>query len=495
MLKQAVIGLVCALTLTLAGPADAHADIYKRHKDRVLGTYFDLVVNAPDEVTADKAERAILDAIERLNAIFSTYDAGSELSRLNRAGSMQVSGELMDVLERCEAYRQETGNAFSCRIGGLVEAWSAAEEKNELPGRPELRVAAGEIRRAEIGLDADRLSVTKPATVRFTTDAIAKGYILDEALNAAREAAPEMSGLLINIGGDIRAWGAGPHEGHWLVAVTGPSGPGYGASAPAGRVRVGEGAVATSGLGPRDVEIEGETFGHVISPADGWPTSEVLAASVRAPEAADADAMATVLLVMGLKRGLAYIEGKPDVEAEIVTADGRHHATSGWASLQVRPEVPASSEPEWPDGFAFSARFEIPAKDVADSERPSIAVWIADADRNLIRILMLAGDESRWMEENYYWYRRFGRKAGSLVDAVAGPTRRPGQYELVWDGLDDEGEPVAPGAYVLHVEAAREHGGHQHKSLDFSLGDEAFEEAIAPGDELGRIDVRFGAPE
>lgn len=488
MLKQAVIGLVCVLTLTLAGPADAHADTYKRHKDRVLGTSFDLVVNAPDEVTADKAERAILDAIERLNAIFSTYDAASELSRLNRAGSMQVSGALMDVLERCETYRQETGNAFSCRIGGLVEAWSAAEEKNELPDRPELRVAAGEIRRAEIGLDADSLTVTKPATVRFTTDAIAKGYILDEALKAAREAAPETSGLLINMGGDIRAWGAGPHEGRWLVAVPG-------ASAPERRVRVGEGAVATSGLGPRDIEIEGETFAHVISPADGWPVSGVLAASVHAPEAADADAMATALLVMGLKQGLAYIEGKPDVEAEIVTADGRHHATSGWASLQVQSEAPASSAPDWPDGFAFSARFEIPDKDVADYERPYIAVWIADADRNLIRILMLAGDESRWMEENYYWYRRFGRKAGSLVDAVAGPTRRPGEYELVWDGLDDEGEPVGPGAYVLHIEAAREHGGHQHESLDFSLGDEAFEEAIAPGDELGRIDVRFGAPE
>ncbi|WP_158085596.1 DUF2271 domain-containing protein [Henriciella aquimarina] len=493
MLKQAGLGLASILIMAASLPASSHADTYKRHKDRVLGTSFDLVVNAPGEAAADQAEAAMLEEIERLNAIFSGYDATSEISRLNQTDSMQVSEDLMGVLQQCEAYRKETGNAFSCRIGSLVETWSAAEDSNALPKRPTMRVAAGELRRADVALDADALTVTKPEALKFNTDAIAKGHILDAALAAGREAAPDASGLLLNIGGDVLAWGAGPHDGQWSVAVTSASELGDGASSPAGTLKIDEGAVATSGLGPRDLEIDGEAYGHVISPTDGWPVSEVLSASVHAPEATDADALATTLLVMGLKRGLSFIEDRAGIEAEIVTADGRHHATSGWSALQAETGEAEQETANWPEGFAFSVDFEIPEKDVSDYERPYVAVWIADDSRNLIRILMLAGDESRWMEENYYWYRRFGRKAGSLVDAVAGPTRRPGEYELSWDGLTDDGEPVPPGDYILHIEAAREHGGHQHESIDFTLSDEAFSDETAPGEELGEVALRFGA--
>lgn len=492
MSKYALTGLVTIFAMSVAGQGFSHADTFKVHKDRVLGTSFDLMIVSPEEGDAKRAEEVILSEIERLNEVFSLYQP-SEIQRLNSTDSLQVSEELLEVWDVCENYRVETSQALSCRIGTLLNEWSSAEEAQSVPDRPELRIEAGEIRRVVVPIQKNTRTVSRPDIVRFNMDALAKGYIMDVALDAGRRAVPTAEGMLINVGGDVLAWGEGPHDGSWRVAVTSDSELGDGASAHHRTLHVKAGAVATSAQQARAIEIGGDAFGHIVSPADGWPVSHIKSATVYAASAVDADAFATALMVMELKDGLAFIESKPGVEAEIVSSDGRHHSTTGWSSLRDQSVSSAQGAPDWPKGYEFAVNFEIPEHNVADYERPYVAVWISDDERNLVRILMLAGEQDRWMEENYYWHRRFGRKAGSLVDAVSGPTRRPGEYTLKWDGLDDDGSPVPPGDYILHLEAAREHGGHQHERISFTLSSQAVLEQVEPGDELGPISVKFDA--
>ena len=492
MLKYTLIGLAVVCGLTVANREFAHADTFKSHHDYVLGTSFDLVVVAPTQSEATRVETAILEEIERLNSVFSLRQE-SELRRLNATHEQRVSTDLLEVWNSCEAYRVETDQALSCRVGELVNEWSVAAKSQTLPQRPELRIKAGEIRRADVEIDEGRATIQRPDIVQFNMDALAKGYILDSAVEVGRAAAPSAEGLLLNIGGDIRVWGKGSDDGgQWKVAVTSESELADGASAHGTMLKLTGGAVATSAQSPRSLEINGQEFGHIISPADGWPVSHIKSASVYAASAIEADAIATALMVMELKGGLEFIESKPGVEAEIISSDGRHHATSGWSGLLLQNARSDEVGAVWPDGTEFAVSFEIPEHNVADYERPYVAVWIADAERNLVRILMLAGEEARWMEENYYWHRRFGRKAGSLVDAVSGPTRRPGEYTLKWDGLNDDGEPVPEGEYTLHLEAAREHGGHQHERLSFTLSDQAIAEKLEAGEELGAIAITFG---
>ena len=485
--------LPVTLVLLCLGTASAFADssVYHRHNDYILGTSFDLVVVADSEQVADKAEAAMLDEINRLSGILSTYDPGSEISRLNSEGRTTVSSELSSVLQRCESFRQETSNALSCRIGKVLALWREAEDKGVAPDRSALRLAAGQARRADVVIGAD--AVSRPDAVRFTVDALAKGYIIDQALAAGRAATPSATGLLLNIGGDQLVWGKGPHDGVWRTGISS-----FSAKETSGKaiLSYSAGALATSGTGPRDRVIAGERYGHIISPADGWPVAGKQRASVYAPDAVTADAMATALMVMDISDGLAFVEGLKGVEASILAEDGRIYETSGWEELKLSaPQFSAKANAAWPDGYKLVVDLEIPDLDVPKYERPYVAAWIADPKRNLIRILMLAGDEPRWMEENYYWFHRFGRKAGSLVDAMSGPTRRPGSYTLVWDGLTDDGKAVPPGSYILHVEAAREHGDHQHESLEFELPGDAFSKSVPAGAELGTISVSFGKPQ
>lgn len=484
MLRHLLLALF-AFCLASAAAGSASAEPFRRHHDHVLGTSFDLVVVAERAETADAVEAAILEEIDRLSPILNTYDPASEISRLNATGAAEVSPELIQVISACEAFREQTGDGLSCRIGAIVAAWNAAEETGTPPSRIDMRLLAGQIRRAEIVIDESH--ITRPDSIVFDTNSLAKGYIIDAALEAARAAVPEADGILLDIGGDLKAWGEAPHADGWTVGIEIPAGE--------TSLSVAGGAIATSGRGPRDRMIGGQAYGHILSPYNGWAVTGAMSASVHAGDAMTADALATALMAMPLDRGLALVERLEGVEASIIAEDGRAYSSTGWANLIVGDMSETAQEaPAWPPGYTFTVDLEIPEFDIAGYERPYIAVWLADHDRTLVRILMLAGDDSRWMEENYFWYRRFGRKAGSLVNALSGPTRRPGEYTLDWDGLDHDGAPVPPGDYVLHLEAAREHGGHQHESIELTLGEAAFIHEVPAGEELGQISVRFASP-
>ena len=76
------------------------------------------------------------------------------------------------------------------------------------------------------------------------------------------------------------------------------------------------------------------------------------------------------------------------------------------------------------------------------------------------------------------------------MDARTGATKGPGEYRLVWNGQDNQGVDVAPGKYVLVVEAARENGGRNMVKQAFDWNGSAVNFSIAAGSELGEIKAR-----
>ena len=63
----------------------AEAETYTRSHDFILGTNLDLVIVTDSEVSADQVETAVLNEIKSLNAVLSTYDPESEVSKVNSA--------------------------------------------------------------------------------------------------------------------------------------------------------------------------------------------------------------------------------------------------------------------------------------------------------------------------------------------------------------------------------------------------------------------------
>ncbi|MEW9900950.1 DUF2271 domain-containing protein [Chitinivorax sp. PXF-14] len=477
-------------------PASQAAQAYRFHDDFVLGTSLDVLVMARDEADAARAMAAIRDEIARLDAILSGYRDDSELARLNRSTELAVSPALFDVIATAERWRERTGNAFSGRLGGLIGQWRQA-----VPDAAQLAAQASRIAAAPVSLDAVSQSVSRPAEVEFALDAIAKGHIVDAALLAAREAAPSVAGLMIDIGGDVRVWGQAPDRAGWRIGVADPQ-AGQDNTAPLATLCLRDCAVATSGRGARDLTIGGERYPHTLSPLTGQPVIATQSATVVASSAADADALATAFSVMPAHEAILVAEALPGVETLIIS-DAGPQASAGWhamlAALDSQPRRASpllaadtgAPAPSWPAGFAAIIDYEIPQLDADTYKSPYLAIWITDANRNLVRTLLLLGNQAKYLDSNYVWWRRYGRKMGGL-DGMTRPTRAPGRYSAAWDGLDDAGQRAPQGRYLVHVEASREHGGHSYEMFELDVGARAFAQDYPAKDEIGTLQLRYG---
>ena len=492
--------LAGAALLPLAIPAAVHAEPYRFHYDHVLGASLDVTAVAEDEATAQMAVTAARHEIARLDPILSGWREDSELQRLNRSSSARASPELFEVIARSEHWRAATGGAFDCRAGGILAVWRAAQGSSGKVDSVMLDSALKASVQA-LRLDAVSRTVERPHGVRLTLDGLAKGYVIDAALAAARKASPNLRGLMIDIGGDLRCWGQAPQATGWRVGVaeTGDADN----VAPATTLRLGDRAVAASGRGERDLMVRGEAVSHTLSPATGRPVTHVRRAVVVAPTAADADALATAFMVMAPPEAVALADRTPGVETQVIDHAGNAHRSSGWPDLQAPPAglirasfatsaIAAVGPSAAAKPLGLDLTYQVPKIDVERYHAPYVVMWLTDENRQMVRTLAVLGKKPKWAPENFVWWRRYGSQAPEVLDTIARTTRLPGRYTVQWDGLDESGQPVAPGKYVLHIEASREKGGHTYQTVDLDLSGPGGSKSLAAKDEMGPVDMKFG---
>ncbi|TDR42535.1 thiamine biosynthesis lipoprotein [Tahibacter aquaticus] len=486
-MTHALYGVLLALALFSGSAGAAPPAHYPR--ENVLGTSFDMQVAGAPPAQADAAAAAALAEIARLDAVLSVWQENSELARFNRSeGAQDVSTELRHVLRLCERWRAATANAFSCRLGELLNTWRSAETTQVPPDRAALRKLAGDIQRTRFDAGGDA-PLQRPPGLQFETDGLAKGWIIDQALHKARAAAPAASGIKIDIGGDAFYWGEAQAGKPWRVGIADPLMPRDNGGTIA-TLELRSRAIAASGHTSRGVDIARKHYSHILTPRDGWPVAYAPSSVVVAPDAATADALATALTVLPIREGLDLVEKLDNVEALIVAESGARFASSGWHALL---SADTRSEPAWPAGFSFTLDYEIPRIDAADYTRPYLAIWIAAADGTALSQLLVLGDNTRWLQLLPQWWRRHGRANEASLSGIARATRKAGRYSLDWNGRDDQGRALPAGNYVVHIEAAREHGAHETLQLPFTLSNVPFQATRQGQSEIGRVSLQLGA--
>jgi thiamine biosynthesis lipoprotein len=463
------LGLTASAVAALVLPAQAQDRTWRFHADHVLGTSLDLAVVARTPMAAALAIDAARTEIARLDRVLSAWRSDSELMALNASVSMTVSPDLFAVIGLCEKTRGITGGAYSARIGRLLETCKDSA------------ALAARIETANLHLDARRRTISRPDDVIFAMDGLAKGYIIDRALAAAR-CVPGVDGVMVDIGGDLACWGAAPDGKAWRIGVVDAANPADNAPS-LSHLLIANQAVATSGRSGRNQ--------LTVSPLTGARLDHVAYATVVADSAAEADALATAFSVLPPQESLAMADRLDNVAARIVARDGDTVTSSRWQCAGTQAAV-AQESAVWPAGFGVNIEWEVPKVSAGTYHNPYVAMWITDENRNLVRTLLVLGHDARYREENYIYWRRFGRNNARLVDSVTRPTRAPGQYSIKWDGLDDAGRKVPQGTYILTIEATRERGGHNVQRLDLTLGaDGAVVEAKGEG-EVGRVRASYG---
>ena len=288
---------------------------------RAMGTKFRIVLYAPNAKQADRAAAVAFQRVDTLDDILSDYDPSSEISRLsNTAGTAEwisVGDDLWSVLLRSAHLADLTDGAFDVTVGPLTRLWRWSNRRGVLPDEERIAHARAAVGHRLIQFDrsSHRVRLGAPG-MRLDVGAIGKGFAADEALAVLTRLG--ISRALIDAGGDVVASDAPPGTPGWRVEIPTVDNDSVGSET----VWLSDGAVATSGDKYRSVEVDGVRYSHIIDPATGLGLTERRIATVFAPTAAVADALASAVSVLGPARGIALVESWIHVSVRVLHADG-----------------------------------------------------------------------------------------------------------------------------------------------------------------------------
>ncbi len=311
-----------------------------RLSGEALGTVWAVTLASPEADALDRQalRRRVMQTLDRVDRSMSHWREDSEISRFNRdldAGNFRFSPEASRVAAAALALARETGGAFDPTVGPLVAAWGFGPRAASAdPDEREIALLRERVGWQRLAWDAQGRLVRRAPGVELDLSAIAKGYAVDAIAQAL--AADQPTGVLVEVGGEVRAFGTAADGGPWRVGVESPVAPG---SELETVVALTGAALATSG-DYRQVRVsEGKVRSHILDPRSGMPlTNDVASASVIAPTCMEADGVATALMVLGPEEGLAWVEARPWLEALILVRDGERiaerHASSGWAQWE-----------------------------------------------------------------------------------------------------------------------------------------------------------------
>ncbi len=290
----------------------------------LMGTVVYLTIVADESGVAEAAARACWSRMSTLEAMLSRFQPRSEVSRLNSAGRLEKPSEpLLTLLEESHAMSLGSDGAFDITIGPLVELYQAHAAQGSLPSADAVRETLRLVDYRRIARDSSTVVLTRSG-MRITLDAIAKGYIVDAGVAELR--AHGMCNVLIEAGGDLMASGRKAPNTPWEVGIESPRAGHQGFMATCGLV---DRAMCTSGDYQQYYSSDHREF-HVLDPRRGHSPRQLASASVSAPTAMLADALATTCMVLGPQESLQLLERLPGCEAYMVTKDLRTIVSSGF---------------------------------------------------------------------------------------------------------------------------------------------------------------------
>lgn len=249
---------------------------------------------------------AIDEALARVIAEFSPWEAASSLSRFNDGpvGDWQeISPDFATVTQAALQVAREAAGAYDPAIGALVDLWGFGPKKprEPVPADAAIAEALGESGHKAILLDAAGRRISRTRRARLDFCGIAKGFAVDLVAETLRRNG--VASALVEIGGELSSFGVKPDGAPWWVSVD----RGSNAHAPI-LVALHDLAIATSGC-ERSFRQGASVYSHTIDPRTGYPIDNGMAtATVLHRSCMMADAYATALMVMGPHEALAFAD-------------------------------------------------------------------------------------------------------------------------------------------------------------------------------------------
>jgi len=272
-----------------------------------MGTTYTLkLADVPNGVSLDELFARVESVLETVNDQMSTWRDDSEISRFNTYSGtdwFDVSEETAYVAKKSLEFSELSGGAFDITVGPLVDVWGFGKQGQDfrIPSDEDIAAAKEYVgaNRIEVRDDPPALRKTDGRT-QINLSAIAKGHGVDRVAEVLEQAG--VTSYMVEIGGEIRTGKKKGNGEAWTIGIEPPN------SGPRGqvfkKVSFVNRSLATSGDYRNVFTKDGKRYSHTIDPRSGRPVEHSLASvSVIADTCAEADALATALMVLGTEEG------------------------------------------------------------------------------------------------------------------------------------------------------------------------------------------------
>ncbi len=300
--------------------AELHRIIVGRE---AMGCRFEAIFNAGEVPDATELGMALLDIVDEIEARISIYRSDTEFARINAAAGdwVTVSADTLALIALARDLHAQTAGGFDIAAGPLVSAWGFVKRQGRTPEPDELAaaIAASGSRHLEVDAVASRVRLLA-AGAALNPGAIGKGWAIDRGMSFLQGSG--VPSVLVHGGqSSVRAIGTQgpslPGRGGWPVGLRHPLRPGRRLAT----ITLHDKALGTSGSGTQFFIERGKRLGHILDPRTGRPAEGVLSATVIAESAAEADALATALYVLG-PDGLAMVAPPGSTSGAILVMPG-----------------------------------------------------------------------------------------------------------------------------------------------------------------------------
>ena len=303
----------------------AFGQVTHKRKLYMLGSPFEMTVVAKDTIQGNIYIDMAVAEVKRIENLISDWIPTTQISQVSKNSGIQpvkVDKEVYDLVERAIKVSQLTSGAFDISYASMDKIWKFDGSMKAMPTPEAIKQSVARIGYQKIVLDAKAQTIyLKEKGMKLGLGGIGQGYIADKIKDLLLSKG--CTSGIVNVSGDINAWGYQTTGKPWIVAIVNPMNK----NKVFATFPLENSSVETSGSYEKFVVFDGKRYSHIIDPRTGYPAQGVVSVSVFAKQTEIADALATGIFVLGVDVGLNLVNQLKGIGCIIVDDKGEIHTS------------------------------------------------------------------------------------------------------------------------------------------------------------------------
>ena len=288
---------------------------------QAMGTKCDIQYACDDLKRASAFERTAVAWVLAFEAKYSRFRDDSLIGRINAAAGrewIEIDADMEQMLKLCDTLFFLTQGVLDPTALPLLRIWNYKSEHPILPTEIEIAAARRLVGWSKVQRASGKIFLPE-AGMALDFGGFGKEYAVDIVAQIAADLG--ITDVLVDFGHDLRGMGKPPGRPAWHVGLEDPKHPGTST----GSVALGGSrGIASSGDYLRRFTHEGKRYGHIVDPRSGRPVANgCLQSTVIAGTCLHAGVLSTTAFVLGVAKGIEFIQTFPGAEGQIVTENAR----------------------------------------------------------------------------------------------------------------------------------------------------------------------------